>query len=165
MTKILKPMPLGSAGGERQNRVKPIKSLDRALFINTEDRSVDRRLKIQANNVGRLLFKLRVVAGHVTTRALRLNTEMAPDTADTGLANAQLFGQSIAAPVGCPVGRTLTGGLQETCLALGGTRPRLTTPITRIQSCQTLFLKALLPLSDILVAAIQALPNFPVRMT
>ena len=47
---------------------------------------------------------------------------MAPDTADTGLANAQLFGQSIAAPVGGPVGRTLTGGLQDTCLALGGYR-------------------------------------------
>ena len=165
MTKILKPMPLGSAGGERQNRVKSVESLDSALFIDTEDRGVERRLDVQADNVGSLLFKLRVVAGHVTTRAMRLNTEMAPDTADTGLAKAQLFGQSIAAPVGCPVGRTLTGGLQDTGLALGGTRPRLTTPITRIQSRQTLFLKALLPLPDILVAAIQALPNFPVRMT
>ena len=165
MTKILKPMPLGSPGGERQNRVKPVECLDSALFINTEDRGVDRRLNIQANNVGSLLFKLRVVAGHVTTRAMRLNTEMSPDTADTGLADAQLFGQSIAAPVGCPVGRTLTGGLQDTCLALGGTRPRLTASITRIQSCQTLLLKALLPLPDILVAAIQPLPNFPVRMT
>src|ERR1700686_414681 len=95
MTKILKPMPLGSPGGGRQNRVKPVESLDSALFINTKARGVDRRLNIQANNVGSLLFKLRVVAGHVITRAMRLNTEMAPDTADTGLANAQLFGQSI----------------------------------------------------------------------
>src|SRR6478672_1090020 len=123
MTKILKPMPLGSPGGERQNRVTSIQSLDSALFIDTEDRCVGR------------------------------------------LANAQLFSQSIAAPVSCPVGRTLTGGLQDTCLALVGTGPRLTTPITRIQSCQPLFLKALLPLPDILVAAIQAFPNFPVRMT
>ena len=165
MTKILKPMPLGSPGGERQNRVTSVQSLDSALFIDTEDRGVGRRLNVQANNVGSLLFKLRVVAGHVTTRAMRLNTEMAPDPADTGLANAQLFGQSIAAPVGGPVGRTLTGGLQDTCLALGGPGPRLTTPITRIQSCQPLFLKALLPLPDILVAAIQTLPNFPIRMT
>ena len=28
MTKILKPMPLGSAGGERQNRVKSVECLD-----------------------------------------------------------------------------------------------------------------------------------------
>src|SRR5712664_1760452 len=108
MTKILKPMPLGSPGGERQNRVKSVEGLDSALFIDTEDRCVGRRLNIQANNVGSLLFKRRVVAGHVTTRAMRLNTEMAPDTADTGLANTQFFGQSIAAPVGRTVGGTLT---------------------------------------------------------
>src|ERR1700692_569326 len=165
MTKILKPMPLGSPGGERQNRVKSVERLDSALFIDTEDSGVERRLHVQTNNVGRLLFKLRVIAGHVTTRAMRLNTEMAPDPADTGLANAQLFGQPIAAPVGGPVGRTSTSGLQDTGLPLGGTRPRLTPPITRIQSCQTLFLKALLPLPDILVTAIQPLPNFPIRMT
>src|ERR1700686_366819 len=108
MTKILKPMPLGSPGGERQNRVKSVECLDSALFINTEDRGVARRPKKKANNVGSLLFKLRVVAGHVTTRAMRLNTEMAPDPADTGLADAQLFGQPIAAPVGGSVGRTST---------------------------------------------------------
>src|ERR1700676_3428055 len=149
MTKILKPMPLGSPGGERQNRVKSVECLDSALFIDTEDRRVGRRLNVQANNVGSLLFKLRVVAGHVTTRAMRLNTEMTPDTADTGLADAQLFGQSIAAPVGCPVGRTLTGGLQEPCLALSCTRPRWTTPITRIKPSKTFFLKTFFPLRNI----------------
>ena len=91
MTKILKPMPLGSPGGERQNRVKSVESLDSALFIDTEDRRVGRRLNIQANNVGSLLFKLGVVAGHVATRAMRLNTEMAPDAADAGLANAEFL--------------------------------------------------------------------------
>ncbi len=64
----------------------------------------------------------------VTTRAMRLNTEMAPDPADPGLADAQLFGQSIAAPVGGPFGRTSTSGLQDTGLPFGGTRPRLTPP-------------------------------------
>ena len=164
MTKILKAMTFGSTRGEWQNRVKPVECLDGALFIDTEDRSVGWRLNVQANNVGSLRLKFSVVAGHVTTRAMRLNTEMAPDTADTGLANTQFFGQSIAAPVGRTVGGTLTGGLQDTCLALSRTRPALTTPITRIESCQTLLLKALLPFPDILVAAIQALPNFPVRM-
>ena len=58
MTKILKTMSLGSAGGERQNRVQPVKSLDRALFIDTEDRRVGWRINVQANNVGGFLFKL-----------------------------------------------------------------------------------------------------------
>src|SRR6266403_139788 len=165
MTKILKTMPFGSAGGEWQNRVKPVESLDRALFIDTEDRRVRWRLNVQANDVGGFLFKLRIVAGQITTRPMRLNPEMAPDPADAGLAKAQLFGQPIAAPMGRTVRGTLTGRLQDTRLALRCPRPALATPIPRIKACQTLLLKALLPLPDILVAAIQALPYFPVRMT
>jgi len=78
MTKILKTMPFGSAGGEWQNRVKPVESLDRALFIDTEDRRVRWRLNVQANDVGGFLFKLRIVAGQITTRPMRLNPEMTP---------------------------------------------------------------------------------------
>src|SRR5437660_281967 len=110
MTKILKAMSFGSARGERQNRVKSVKCLDSALLIDTEDRSVYRRLQVEANDVGRLLFKLRVIAGHVPTQPMRLNTEMAPDTAHARLTNAQLFGKPIAAPVGRAVSRPLTGG-------------------------------------------------------
>src|SRR6266446_1663483 len=165
MTKILKAMSFGSARGERQNRVKSVESLDSALLIDTEDRSVERRLKVQANDVGRLLFKLRIITGHISTQPMRLNAEMAPDTAHARLANAQLFGQPIATPVGRTVSGTLTGGLQDPRLGLGCPRSALTTAITRIESGQTLFLKAPLPLPDILVTAIQSLPNFPVRMT
>src|ERR1700746_1847674 len=165
MTKIFKAMSFGSARGERQNRVKSVERLDSTLLIDTEDRSVYRRLKVQANDVGRLLFKLRIIAGHVTTQPMRLNTEMAPDTAHARLANAQPSRQPIAAPVGRTVGGTLTRGLQDTRLSLSGPRSALTPAITRIKSRQTLLLKALLPLPEILVTAIQSLPNFPVRMT
>src|SRR5246127_187847 len=165
MTKIFKAMPFGSARGKGQNRVKPIERLDSALLIDTEHCSVEWRLKVQANDVGRLLFKLRVIAGHVPTHSMRLNTEMAPDTAHARLANAQLSGQPIAAPVGRTVSGTLTRGLQDTRLSLSGPRSALTPVITRIKSRQTLLLKALLPLPDILVTAIQSPPNFPVRMT
>src|ERR1700756_5189400 len=156
MTKIFKAMSFGSARGERQNRVKSVERLDSTLLIDTEDRSVYRRLKVQANDVGRLLFKLRIIAGHVTTQPMRLNTEMAPDTAHARLANAQLSGQPIAAPVGRTVSGTLTRGLQDTRLSLSGPRSALTPVITRIKSRQTLLLKALLPLPDILVTAIQS---------
>ena len=76
MTKIFKAVPFGSATGERQNRVKSVECLDSALLIDTEHCSVERRLKVQANDVGRLLFKLRVIAGYVLTDSMRLNTEM-----------------------------------------------------------------------------------------
>src|SRR6266481_4300510 len=165
MTKIFKAVPFGSARGERQNRVKSVECLDSAFLIDTEHCSVERRLKIQANDVSRLLFKLRVIARHVPTHPMRLNTEMAPDAAHARLTNAQLFGKSIAAPVGRTISGTLTRGLQDTRLSLSCPRSALTTAITRIESRQTLLLKALLPLPDILVTAIQPLPHFPVRMT
>src|SRR5260370_2269163 len=112
MTKIFKAMPFGSATGERQNRVKSIECLDSALLIDTEDRSVYRRLKVQANDVSRLLFKLRIITGHISAQPMRLNTGMAPDTAHARLTNAQLFGQPIATPVGRSVTWTCNGGLQ-----------------------------------------------------
>jgi hypothetical protein len=96
---------------------------------------------------------------------MRLNTEMAPNTTHRGLAKTQLPGQPIAAPVGGTVGGTLTGGLKDPRLDLRWPRPALTASKTRIESCQTSLLKALLPLPDILVTAIQALANFTVRMT
>src|ERR1700731_3887645 len=165
MTKIFKAMPFGSARGERQNRVKSVECLDCALLIDTEHCSVERRLQEQANDVGRLLFKLRVSAGHGPPHSMRLKTESSPDTAPPPLTNAQLLGKPIAAPMGRTISGTLPRGLQDTRLGLGCPRSALTTAITRIESGQTLFLKAPLPLPDILVTAIQSLPNFPVRMT
>src|SRR6516165_6985680 len=165
MTKIFKAMPFGSARGERQDRIKSVECLNRALLVDTEHCGLDRRLKIQANDVGRLLFKLRVIAGHVSTHPMGLNTEMAPGAAHARLTNAQLFGKPIAAPVGRTISRTLTRGFQDTRLGLSCPRSALTAAITRIQSCQTLLLKALLPLLDIFVTAMRSLPNFPVRMT
>src|SRR5215469_2780084 len=165
MTKIFKAMPFGSARGERQDRIKSVECLNRALLIHTKDCSLERRLKIQTDDVGGLLFELRVIADHVPTHSMRLNTEMAPDTAHARLTYAQLFGQPIAAPVGRTISGTLTGGLQDTGLGLSGPRPAWTTPIPRIESRQTLLLKAPLPLPDILITAIQPLPHFPVRMT
>src|SRR6266403_5422516 len=138
MTKIFKAMPFGSARGERQNRVKSVECLDSALLIDTEHCSVERWLKVQANDVGRLLFKLRVIAGHIPTHSMRLNTEIAPDTAHARLTNAQLFGKPIAAPMGRTVSGTLTRGLQDTRLSLSGPRAAVTTAITRIKSRQTL---------------------------
>src|SRR5258707_5377043 len=98
MTKIFKAMPFGSARGERQNRVKSVECLDSALLIDTEDRRAYRRLKVQANDVGRLLFKLRFITDHISTQPMRLNTEMEPYTALALLAKCQLLVQPIASP-------------------------------------------------------------------
>src|SRR5690349_9899431 len=118
MTKIFKAIPFGSAKGEAQKRVKAGGCLDCALLNHTEHCSVERWLKVQANDVGRLLCKLRVIAGHVPAHSMRLNTEIAPDTAHARLTNAQLFGKPIAAPMARTISGTLARGLQDTRLGL-----------------------------------------------
>src|SRR5260221_104818 len=95
-----------------------------------------------------------VVSHDVNISALRLTAEMAHDQAYVRLAKPQSFGQLIAVSVGRTVRRTLTRGLQDACLGLSGTGSELTTAITRIESRQTLLLKAPLPLPDILVTTI-----------
>jgi hypothetical protein len=67
MPVILKAVALGPTRGKRQHRIKPVKSLDDALFVHSEDRAVLRWVEIQSDHVGCFLFKLRVVAGHVTS--------------------------------------------------------------------------------------------------
>src|SRR5258707_15612458 len=82
MTKILKAMPFGSARGERQNRIKSVKCLDSALLIDTEHCGVDRRLKVQANDVGHLLFKLRVIAVRSSRSSRIVECRFSSSTAD-----------------------------------------------------------------------------------
>jgi hypothetical protein len=65
------------------------------------------------------------------------NQEIDLAAADTVLAGA--------GPVGRTIRRTLTRGFQDTRLGLSCPRSALTTAIMRIESCQTLLLKALLP--------------------
>src|SRR5260221_13227300 len=72
MTIVLKAMTLGSPRGKRQHRIKPIKGLDGALFIHTEDRGVPRRLGDTNPKTGPLFFPLRIVPAHHTARGLWL---------------------------------------------------------------------------------------------
>src|SRR5260370_14455131 len=106
MTIVLKAMTLGSPRGKRQHRIKPIKCLDGALFIHTEDRGVHRRLQIQSDNVGRFFFEFRIRACHITPQPVWLNAELAPDPINGRMTNAQIFGQSIATPMGGSVPRS-----------------------------------------------------------
>ena len=65
VTEVLKAMAFRPARGERQDRILAIQSLNMRLFIDAEHRRMRRRVQIQANDVGRLLLKVRIVRGHV----------------------------------------------------------------------------------------------------
>jgi hypothetical protein len=52
MAVVFKAVSFGPTGGNRQNRIQPIQRLDGTLFVDTEHCGVERRFKIQADNVG-----------------------------------------------------------------------------------------------------------------
>ena len=56
-------MPLEASRGQGQNGVQAIQRLDRSFFIHTKDGGVLRRSQIQADDVCRLGFEIRIVAG------------------------------------------------------------------------------------------------------
>ncbi len=55
--------------------------------------------KIEADDVGRLGFELRIVAGHVAFETVRLQASLFPNAMDGVFADAQHRGQLAAAPV------------------------------------------------------------------
>ena len=63
MAIVLEAVTFGASGRKWQNRVEPIQSLNRGLFIDAKHRGVLRRSQIQADNIGCLAFEVRIVAG------------------------------------------------------------------------------------------------------
>jgi hypothetical protein len=51
MPVVFEPMALDAAGRKRQNRIEPIKCLNRRLLINAEHRGMLRRVQIEPENV------------------------------------------------------------------------------------------------------------------
>jgi BRO family, N-terminal domain len=103
---------------KRQHWIKSIKGLNGALFVYAEHRGVDRRLQIQPNNVGGLLFELRVVADHIVPQPMGLNAVLPPDPINASRTNTQMLCQPVAAPMGSSIGRSLARGFQDFSLSL-----------------------------------------------
>src|SRR5258708_7043162 len=159
MPVVLESITLGTYRGKRQHWIKPVKGLNGALFVYTEHRGVDGRLQIQPNNVGCLLFELRVVTGHIAPQPMGLNAVLPPDPINASRTNTQMFCQPVAAPMGSSIGRSLARRCQDFSLSLCRTYSPLTTPITRIQTAQPPLLKTFLQHTDIAISAVQAPKN------
>ena len=105
MSEIFKPMTLGAAWRQRQDRIEPIKSLNSALFIDAKDRGVGRRLQVETDNVGGLGLEIRVIAGHVMTASGRLQASLGPDPGHSHMATAEGSGKLARTPMGGAIGR------------------------------------------------------------
>src|SRR5258708_34282374 len=98
MTIVLKAMTLGSPRGKRQHRIKPIKCLDGALFIHTEDRGVHRRVQAQTHKVGPLFFQFRKHPSPIKPPPDWLNPAPSPAPKKRPRANHPSFVPAIANP-------------------------------------------------------------------
>ena len=72
-----------------------------------------RRPQIQADNVGRFAFELRIVAGQVTLQAVGFQARFFPDPIHGVLADSQCARQFAATPMGGTVAGFLAGGRQN----------------------------------------------------
>ena len=60
MAIIFEAVSFRPTGRERQNGIQTIQRLDGTLFVDTEHCGVERRFEVQADDIGRLLFKFRI---------------------------------------------------------------------------------------------------------
>ena len=92
--------PLDIAQPHRQNRLRPVQSLDLALFVDAEDHGVFRGIQIQADNVPDLFDEKGIGRDLEVALAVRLQAERAPDPLDRRGGNGGLLGHRADGPLG-----------------------------------------------------------------
>ena len=113
MAIIFKTVSFNPTGRQRQHWVQTIQRLDGTLFVDTEHCGVERRFEVQADDVGRLLFKFRIGTGHIAEQAMRLDAGPRPHPSHSAVRNTQIPCQLSGAPMSRPVGRCLLSRLQN----------------------------------------------------
>ena len=78
VAKVFESVTFGPSGRERQDGIQTIKGLNGALFIDTENSRMGRRLQVETDDSGRLLLKLWVIADHVVATPVRLQPRLSP---------------------------------------------------------------------------------------
>jgi hypothetical protein len=76
---ILKTVALSATRRERQDGVQTIQRLNGGFFIDAKHRRMVWRTQIEPDDVGRLGFKLRIVACHISFQTVRFQARLLPD--------------------------------------------------------------------------------------
>ncbi len=103
---VLEAVTLGASRRTRQHGIEPVQGLDGGFLIDVENGGMLRRPQIEADNVGRFAFELRIVAGQVTLQAVGFETGFFPDPMYRVFADTQRGRQFAATPMrgGIPQG-------------------------------------------------------------
>jgi hypothetical protein len=107
MTVIFKPVALGAAWTQRQNRVEPVQRLNGTLLVDAKHCGVLRRIEVKTNNIGSFRFEIRIVARHVTLQPMRFYLSFPPHPVNQVLADAKRLRQFAATPMCRSVRRRL----------------------------------------------------------
>src|SRR5260370_41246821 len=103
MAIIFKAVSFSPTGRQRQNGVQTIQRLDGTLFVDTEHCGVKRRFEVQADDISRLLFKVRVGTGHIAAHAMGVDPRPDPHPRPPALRNPP-----IPSPLSCaPMSRAI----------------------------------------------------------
>ena len=148
MPVVLETVTLGSSRRERQNGVEAVQGLNSSFLIDAEHGGMLRRPQIQADNVGRFTFELRIVTGQVTLQAMGFQASFFPDSMHRVLADAQCCGQFAATPMRGTVAGFLAGGRQNPCPQRRGQNRGLLAGMIGVESVEPAFEEALLPADD-----------------
>ena len=165
VTEVFKAMPLGSPRRQRQHRVLAIQRLNRRLFIHAEHCGVLRRIQVKANDVGRLLLKVRIVRGHVAPDPMRLEAMLAPHAGHHHVAHLQVRGELARAPVRHPGGRRVPCRLQYPRFELRREHRGDLAQVSAVETGDALLGKSSGPASHKTPAALDSLGGFIPRKT
>src|SRR5262249_30530524 len=100
MSIVLKSVALRPTRREGKNGILTIQGLNGALLIDTEDRSVLRRIKIKANDICGFLLEIWIVGLEIALHPLWLQVELLPGPSNHHMADSQLLRQLAGGPVG-----------------------------------------------------------------
>lgn len=103
-----------------------------------------RRLHIESNDIGGLLFEVGIIACHVTIQPVRLDPSLSPDTLHSGFAQPERCRHLPASPVSAAIIRSLCG-LAQSALYGRCRRTRLTAFVARLQTGDALLFETSLP--------------------
>jgi len=143
MAKVFKSVTFGPPWRKGQDGIQTVQGLNSALFIDTENGCMGRRLQVEPNDCGRLLLKFGVIADQVAAAAVRLQSRLRPDSGHPHMVNPEGRAQLAAAPMGGTIeGLTVQPPIDNARFELLDSLSRGTPAMPTPESSQTLFLKA-----------------------
>ena len=146
VAKVFESVTFGPSGRERQDGIETIKGLNSALFIDTENSRMGRRLQVETDDSSRLLLELRVIADHVVATPVRLQPRLGPHPGHTHMVNAERGPQLAAAPVGGAIGGlAVQSPIDDPSFELLDSLTGRTSTVPTPESGQALFFKAVSP--------------------